>query len=174
MVKDVRLEEFHRQENRYEHDCSQGRKLLFLIANHEWVRSTSEIVSIARSDTIETEIKIDIDLRQITHEAFREKAGQLWLSVSVLPVLGETDQRRLEPDPFATVTDAAGNLLPLMPAEDLGNQMSAREAAVDRLWGHYEERPGNGLIRRTSVDVLICRCECAATVKRSCCRLGLI
>ena len=159
MVKDVRLEEFHRQENRYEHDCSQGRKLLFLIANHEWVRSTSEIVSIARSDTIETEIKIDIDLRQITHEAFREKAGQLWLSVSVLPVLGETDQRRLEPDPFATVTDAAGNLLPLMPAEDLGNQMSAREAAVDRLWGHYEERPGNGLIRRTSVDVLICRCE---------------
>ena len=128
MVQEVTLDEFHRQEDRYEHDCSQGRELLFLIANHEWVRGTSEIVSIARSDTIDTDIKIDIDLRRIIHEAFREKTGQLWLPVSILPLLAV--QRRLEPDPFATVTDAAGNLLPLMPADDLGNQVSAALAEI--------------------------------------------
>ena len=127
-VEEVTLDEFHRQEGGYEHDCSQGRELLFLIANHEWVRSTSEVVSVARSDTIDTEIKIDIDLRQITHEAFHEKTGQMWLPVCVLPLLAV--QRRLEPDPFATVTDAAGNLLPLMPADDLGNQMSAALAEI--------------------------------------------
>jgi hypothetical protein len=128
MVEEVTLDEFHRQEDRYERDCSQGRELLFLIANHEWVRGTSEVVTVDRSDTIETEIKIDIDLSQITHEAFREKTGQVWLPVSVLPLL--TVQRLLEPDPFATVTDAAGNLLPLMPADDLGNQMSAALAEI--------------------------------------------
>jgi hypothetical protein len=128
IIEYVALEEFHRQEDRYERDCSQGRELLFLIANHEWVRGTSEIVTIARSDTIDTEIKIDIDLRRITHEAFREKIGQVWLPVTVLPLLAA--QRRLEPDPFATVTDAAGNLLPLMPADDLGNQISAALAEI--------------------------------------------
>jgi len=142
MVEEVTLDEFHRQEDRYDHDCSQGRELLFLIANHEWVRSTSEIVTIARADTIDTEIKIDIDLRQITHEAFREKTGQLWLPVSVLPL--RAVQSRLKPDPFATVTDAAGNLLPLMPADDMDNQISAAlaEIIVNMAIAHVRDMPG--------------------------------
>ena len=64
-------EEFHWQESHYDHDSRCGRELLFLIANHEWVRATSEIIEIERSDAIDTTLKIDIDLDQITHEAFR-------------------------------------------------------------------------------------------------------
>ena len=124
----VTTEEFHRYEDRYGHDSGQGRELLFLIANHEWVRGTSEIVDIDLSDAIETALKIDVDLRQITHEAFRGRTGRLWLPVTILPkqaVRGEN-----EPDPFATVTDAADNLLPLMPADDLWHQVSAGMAEI--------------------------------------------
>ena len=128
MVGLVSSEEFHRQEDRYDPDSGQGRELLFLIANHEWVRRTSEIVDIGRSDAIETVLKIDIDLRQITHEAFRGKTGRLWLPVTVLPLQNVRDYH--EPDPFATVTDAAGNLLRLMPADDLKHQMSAGLAEI--------------------------------------------
>ena len=128
MIEKVTLDEFHRQEDRYEHDCSLGRELLFLIANQEWVQGTSEIININRADAIETEIKIDIDLHQITHGAFREKTGQLWLPVSVLPLPSAQD--RLEPDPFATVIGAAGNLLPLMPADDMSNQIAAALAEI--------------------------------------------
>jgi len=81
-----------------------------------------------RSDVIETDLKIDIDPRSITHEAFRGKSGRLWLPVTVLPL--QSAERRLEPDPFATVIDASGDLLPLMPADDLGHQMSAATAEI--------------------------------------------
>ena len=54
MVGLVTADEFHRHEDRYDSDSGQGRELLFLIANHEWVRATSEIVDIGRSDAIET------------------------------------------------------------------------------------------------------------------------
>ena len=151
MVKAVSSDEFSWQEAHYEHDSRQGRELLFLMANHEWVRATSEIVDITRSDAIETTIKIDLDLSLITHEAFRRRTGRLWLPVTVLPpqATGTTaepvhadqdadsasqpsraDQRHLEPDPFATVTDAAGNLLPMLPAADLRHQISAAMAEI--------------------------------------------
>jgi hypothetical protein len=124
----VTPEEFYWQDARYDHDSERGRELLFLVANHEWVRATSEIVEIIRSDSIETTVKTDIDLSQIRHEAFRGKTGRVWLPITVLPP--QTVQRQLEPDLFATVTDAAGNLLPLLPADDLGHQMSAALAEI--------------------------------------------
>jgi hypothetical protein len=124
----VEPDEFYWQDSHYDHDSAGGRELLFLIANHEWVRATSETIDISRSDVIETTIKIDIDLSQITHEAFRQRHGRHWLPVTVLPPL--SGERRLEPDPFATVTDASGNLLPLMTAEDLGHQVSAALAEI--------------------------------------------
>jgi hypothetical protein len=151
MVEAVSSDEFSWQEAHYEHDSRQGRELLFLMANHEWVRATSEIVDIKRSDAIETTIKIDIDLSLITHEAFRGRTGRLWLPVTVLPPQAagaatepiqadqdadpasqpsRADQRHLEPDPFATVTDAAGNLLPMLPAADLRHQISAAMAEI--------------------------------------------
>ena len=85
MVKSVSPDEFYWQEAHYDQDSRQGRELLFLMANHEWVRATSEIVDITRSDAIETAIKIDLDLSQISHEAFRARTGRLWLPVAVLP-----------------------------------------------------------------------------------------
>jgi hypothetical protein len=176
MVEAVSSDEFGWQEAHYEHDSRQGRELLFLIANHEWVRATSEIVDIARSDEIETTIKIDIDLSLITHEAFRGRRGRLWLPVTVLPPQaagaaaepvqaapagrrrcrllrgrkagaadghtqvgpepdsesqpGRAGRRHVEPDPFATVTDAAGSLLPMLPAADLRHQISAAMAEI--------------------------------------------
>ena len=62
LVKRITPEEFHWQESHYDRDSRLGRELLFLIANNEWVRATSEIVDIARSDAVDTTIKIDIDL----------------------------------------------------------------------------------------------------------------
>ncbi len=136
IVERITPEEFHWQESHYDHDSRRGRELLFLIANHEWVRATSEIIDIERSDAIDTTLKIDIDLDQITHEAFRKKAGPLWMPVTLLPPhyaqsgqLPLRDQR-LEPDPFATVTDAAGQLLPMLPTADVRHQMSAAMAAI--------------------------------------------
>lgn len=152
MVEMVNLDEFRWQEDHYDHDSRQGRELLFLMANHEWVRATSEIVDISRSDAVETTIKIDIDLSRISHEAFRARAGRLWLPVAILPP--QADERharrrsasavgrvegglplpggnsRLEPDPFATVTDAAGGLLPLLPDVDLRHQIAAALAEI--------------------------------------------
>jgi len=135
-VGTVTTEEFLWQESHYDHDSKHGRELLFLIANHEWVRATSEIVDISRSDAIDTTIKIDIDLDQITHEAFRRRTGRLWLPISVLPpqpavrTQPEWGQYRVEPDPFATVTSAAGDLLPLLPGADVRHQMSAAMAEI--------------------------------------------
>jgi hypothetical protein len=153
IVARVSDEEFRWQESRYDIDSRRGRELLFLMANNEWVRATSEIVDVSRSDSIETVIKIDIDLDQITHEAFRDRTGRFWLPVAVVPpqatmdAPAEPDQHRLEPDPFATVTDAAGDLMPMLPTADARHQMSAAMAeiivnmAVARWPGKDQERP---------------------------------
>ncbi len=153
IVTRVGAEEFRWQESHYDRDSRRGRELLFLMANYEWVRATSEIIDISRSDSIDTVIKIDVDLDQITHEAFRNSAGRFWLPVAVLPPAAKWDARtepyprRLEPDPFATVTDAAGTLMPMLPTADARHQMSAAMAeiivnmAVARWPGRDQERP---------------------------------
>lgn len=106
-VGQITPEEFGWQDANYDRDSALGRELLFLIADNRWVRATSEIIDVARSDAVDTTIRIDVDLERITHEAFRGRAGQLWLPVLVLPPLL---QRLPEPDPFSTltVTDAGG------------------------------------------------------------------
>jgi hypothetical protein len=132
----VNAQEFYWQEAHYDHDSRQGRELLFLIANQEWCRATSEIVNLSRSDAVETTIKVDINLDQITHEAFRNRTGRLWLPVTVLPPqtgpasATSPGHRHLEPDPFATVTDATGDLLPMLPAADLRHYLSAAMAEI--------------------------------------------
>jgi hypothetical protein len=129
IVMAIDHEEFYWYDTHYERDSSRGRELLYLISHHEWVRATSEIIRITRSDVIETDLKINIDLSEIKHEAFRGRTGDVWLPVAVLPPLKHTE-RRLEPDPFAAVSDAVGNLLPLAPAEDLSHQISAALAEI--------------------------------------------
>ena len=168
IVNRVTPEDFRWQESHYERDSRQGRELLFLIANHEWVRATSEIVDITRSNAVDTTIKIDIDLGQITHEAFSKRTGRLWLPVIVLPPQAVRDEKREsghpqgaveakkrksgrrprpEPDPFATVTDASGRLLAMLPTADVCHQISAAMAeiivnmAVSRWPGPDDKRP---------------------------------
>src|ERR1700744_5358375 len=85
MVGLVTAEEFNWQDAHYDHDSEQGRELLFLIANHEWVRATSEVVDVIRADVVETSVKTDVDLSQIKHEAFRGRTGLVWLPIAVLP-----------------------------------------------------------------------------------------
>jgi hypothetical protein len=152
-VMAVTAEEFHWQESHYDHDSRHGRELLFLSSNHEWVRASSEIIDISRSDAIDTTIKIDIDLDQIVHEAFRKRTGLLWLPITVLPPQSTEDAQprsgnsSLEPDPFATVTDATGKLLPLLPTADIRHRISAAMAeiivnmAVARWPDSEDERP---------------------------------
>jgi hypothetical protein len=129
LIGQITPEEFRRQDANYDQDSALGRELLFLIANNEWARATSEIIDVARSDTVETTIKIDVDLSRITHEAFRDRTGQLWLPVLVLPPL---QSQYLEPDPFATctVTDAGGALLATLPNADVRHRVAAALAEI--------------------------------------------
>ena len=129
LIGQITPEEFRRQDANHDRDLALGRELLFLIANNEWSRATSEIIDIARSDTVETIIKIDVDLSRIAHEAFRDRTGQLWLPVVVLPPLRS---RYLEPDPFATctVTDASGALLATLPNSDVRHRVAAALAEI--------------------------------------------
>jgi hypothetical protein len=168
-VEQVTPEEFRWQESHYDHDSRHGRELLFLIANNEWVRATSEIVDVTRSDAVDTIIKIDIDPDQIIHEAFRKRTGRLWLPVIALPpqaaAVGQygLGQHRPEPDPFATVTDASGGLLPMLPNADVRHQISAAMAeiivnmAVARWFGPDDERPSATRDQRLLLSAAIYR-----------------
>jgi hypothetical protein len=179
MVLKINTQEFYGEEAHYERDSRQGRELLFLLANYEWICATSEIVDISRSDAIETLIKIDIDLDKITHEAFRSRSGQIWLPITILAPQAESSSeqklggRYLEPDPFATVTDAAGNLLPLLPAADLRHQMSAAMAeiivnmAVAHWPGAAEDTPTATRDERLLLSAAICRMLRPSTSQRS-------
>jgi hypothetical protein len=124
MVGQITPEEFGWQDANYDRDSALGRELLFLIADNQWVRATSEAIDITRSDAVDTTIKIDIDLDRITHEAFRGRAEQLWLPVLVLPPL---HQRLPEPDPFSTLTvaDASGSPLVTLPSTDVRHRVAA-------------------------------------------------
>jgi hypothetical protein len=123
-VSQITPEEFGWQDANYDRDSALGRELLFLIADNRWVRATSETIDVTRSDVVDTTIRIDVDLERITHEAFRGRAGQLWLPVLVLPPLL---QRLPEPDPFSTltVTDASGSPLATLPNADIRHRIAA-------------------------------------------------
>jgi len=123
-VCQITPQEFSWQDANYDRDLTHGRELLFLMADNEWVRATSETIDISRSDAVDTTIKIDVDLGRITHEAFRSRTGQLWLPVLILPPL---QQRLPEPDPFSTltVTDTGGTRLPTLPNTDVRHRIAA-------------------------------------------------
>ena len=129
LIGQITPEEFRWQDANFDRDSALGRELLFLIANNDWARASSEIIDIARSDTVGTTIKIDVDLSRIEHEAFRDRTGQIWLPVVVLPPLRS---RYLEPDPFATftVTDASGALLATLPNADVRHRIAAALAEI--------------------------------------------
>ncbi len=124
MIGQITPEEFRWQDANYDRDSALGRELLYLIAENQWVRSTSETIDIARSDMVETTIQVDIELDRITHEDFHGRIGEIWLPVLVLPPLR---QRLPGLDPFSTLTvrDAAGARLPMLPSTDVRHRIAA-------------------------------------------------
>jgi len=124
MIDQITPEEFRWQDAYYDRDSALGRELLFLIAENQWVRATSETIKIARSDMVETTIQVDIELDRITHEAFRDRAGEIWLPVLILPPLR---QRLPELDPYSTLTvrDATGTRLPTLANTDVQHRVAA-------------------------------------------------
>ena len=141
MVCQITPQEFSWQDANYDRDLAHGRELLFLMADNEWVRATSETIDISRSDAVDTTIKIDVDLGRITHEAFRARTGQLWLPVLILPPL---QQRLPEPDPFSTltVTETGGTSLPTLPNTDVRHRIAA--ALTEMLLYAAEAWPPDG------------------------------
>jgi hypothetical protein len=157
-VSHITTEEFRWQDSHYNRDSRYGRELLFLISNSEWIRATSEVIDITRSDSVDTTIKIDVDIDQITHEAFHVSTPRIWLPLLVLPVPKDPEQaaegqrasdgglprsrgsaqsggrpeRFGEPDPFTTltVTDATGDLLATVPHVDVRHWISAAMAEI--------------------------------------------
>jgi hypothetical protein len=158
-VDRVTIEEFRWQDGHYNQDSRYGRELLFLIANSNWIRATTETIDIDRSDAVDTTVKVDIDLDKITHEAFPTESGRVWLPLLVLPSSVPEEPRRNphglsrwrprrrpakaapdspgQPtndglDPFAnlTVTDATGELLPAVPISDVRHWIAAGLAEI--------------------------------------------
>jgi hypothetical protein len=85
MIDEITVEEFRWEDAHHDRNSTMGRELLFLITHDEWVGSSTEKVSVARSDVIGTTIEVDVDLDRITHDVFRSRTGFLWLPVLVIP-----------------------------------------------------------------------------------------
>lgn len=181
MVRQVSSDEFRWQDAHYGQDSYYGRELLFLIANNEWTRATQETVDITRSDSVDTQVKVEVDLEQVTHEAFRSRPRKLWLPLLILsgPKRGspDVDSGTLssvsagsgaagdKPAPFAslTVTDAADQLLALLPSTDVWHRISAAMAeiiinlAVASWSGADSERPTSTRDQRLLLSAAIYR-----------------
>lgn len=139
MIGQITPGEFHWQDANYDRDSMLGRELLYLIANSDWMRATSEEINIVRSDAIDTIIRIDVDLDRITNQVFADRVGQLWLPVLVLPPLLKPQPKRptlpeplSEPDPFSTltVTDANGTPLVTLPNAEIRHRLAAALAEI--------------------------------------------
>lgn len=125
IIPRVTLEEFYWQDSHYSTDSRLGRELLYLIANDEWIRTTTEILDLSRSDAVDTTIRFDIDLDRITHEAFHAGTGQLWL-----PLFTLTADSGIQPNATLTVTDADGAELAPVPQTDVRHQVAAALAEI--------------------------------------------
>jgi hypothetical protein len=125
MIGQVTPDEFAWEDAHYDRDSVLGQELLFLIANDDWIRTTSEIIDIDRSDAIETTIEIDVDLSRITHEAFRDRTGQIWLPIVVLPPLRQRGLPDVEPFSTLTVTDSGGCPLMTLSRAEVRHQLAA-------------------------------------------------
>jgi hypothetical protein len=124
----VTMSEYRVQEPSYDEHSHNGRELLYLAANDDWNRGTRELVDISAANVVDTEIEIHVDLSRVTHEAFRERSGTVWLPLLVLPpVTGGPRRggggRQLVPSP--RVTDAAGATLPPLPQAEARQWIAA-------------------------------------------------
>lgn len=129
IVTYVTAEEFYWQDAHYSTDSRLGRELLYLIANDEWIRSTTETLDVSRSDTVTESIRFDVDLDRITHEAFHEGTRRIWLPLFVL-ASDRPGRHPASAQATLTVTDAKGTQLAPVPQADVRHQLAAALAEV--------------------------------------------
>jgi hypothetical protein len=134
MISQVTADEFYRHDSHYNQDSRLGRELLYLIANDDWVRSTTEVINLSRSDAVDTTVTVNVDLGQITHEAFRDTAVPVWLPLLLLPVTDNAPPA--SPDDHdasagqLTVTNADGTRLAPLRDADVWHAISAALAEI--------------------------------------------
>jgi hypothetical protein len=125
MIHEITAEEFRWEDAHHDRNSAVGRELLFLISNDEWVGSSTEKVSIARSDVIGTTIEIDVDLDRITHDAFQGRSGFLWLPVLITPSRPGPGYGSGHDATATKVVDANGTTLVALPDVDVQHCLAA-------------------------------------------------
>ena len=71
------------------------------------------------ANVVDTSIEVHVDLSRVTHEAFRERTGTVWLPLLVLPPVTDPGSGAVRPvAPSPRVTDAAGATLPPLPQSE--------------------------------------------------------
>ena len=148
LLGQVSADEFYRHDTHYNRDSRLGRELLYLIANDDWIRSTTEVINLNRSDAIDSVIKLNVDTGKITHEAFGDQAGPLWLPLLVLTMPDRVGSVQPASPGQLTVVDQNGSVLAPMREADVWHAISAALAEIfvtiaDTRWPWPEERrPG--------------------------------
>ena len=153
-VRDVTLEEFRSEDALFERHSRLGRELLFLVANNNWCRRTTEVVEVRQAQAIDTDVIVDVDLAYADHEAFELDAGITWLPLLALaPMLPVEDdvtsgpwaalrpsvrrrrresRNREDPDPITSleVSDAAGSRVHKLPQAEVHQRLAAALAEI--------------------------------------------
>jgi hypothetical protein len=184
----VTLEEYRLTEMRFETDSRLGRELLYLLSNNEWLRRTTETITIDRVSAADTTIVVDVDSGYVVHEALRLNEGSLWLPLIALPPDVPTgksarsrgssaDGTRAAGTPAAgtqlrdvpvslQVTDVTGNRLADLPQPEVRRQLAAAlaETLVNRIGlRHEDDHRGQSLAREHQVLIAAAIAQLLAT-----------
>ncbi|HZB51799.1 MAG TPA: hypothetical protein VE547_22100 [Mycobacteriales bacterium] len=157
-VLDVTLEEFRLTESRFETDSRLGRELLYLLANTEWVRRTTEILDISRVAAVETRVVVDVDVSYVAHEALRSVDGPLWLPLVALPrPAGSDPANGTDTAVSVDVVDGGGARVAEVPPAEVWRQLAAAlsEVLVTRLHRRTGVRDGEGGPATRDAQVLL-------------------
>lgn len=131
-ISRVTLEEFQEQEGIFDHTSRWGRELLYLASNVEWNRRTREVLNFAAADSLETTIRVDVDLSRITHEAFRYRREPVWLPLLILapPRAAAMTHTTANVVPTPLVRDATGADVPVVPQSEARRWIAAALAEI--------------------------------------------
>ena len=159
----VSADEFYRHDTHYNRDSRLGRELLYLIANDEWIRSTTEIINLDRGDSLDSMVKVNVDTSRITHEAFGDDEGPLWLPLMVLTMPDQTGPVPSASPGQLTVVNQNGAVLAPMREGDVWHAISAALAEIfitiaDTRWPWGDERrPGADRDQRVLLSAAVFR-----------------
>ncbi|HTU72135.1 MAG TPA: hypothetical protein VMG38_01320 [Trebonia sp.] len=174
-ISQVTADEFQWHDVHYNRDSRLGRELLYLIANDDWIRSTTEVINLGRSDAVDTTVAVSVDLSKVTHEAFGEGYGWIWLPLLVPSTEQDIADSEAAQKPLRTrllsqgeagqviVTGLDGSRLAPLPDGDTWHAISAALADVfvtmaDALWPWPdEERPGVDRDQRVVLSAAVFR-----------------